>query len=177
MKRAAICGLIAASVLIPITAHARGSLEDQSYEIVTRAVSSAQAAPYVPIEEVPTEAALVKTAQAVEKAPAKIRKVTSVTYQNQSDLMSHWAAVMDQLGTVHKTTLLRMIKCESGGREKIVVWDVHSNSYGILQFKTPTWDWFSQKAGISGSPLDGAKAIQVADWALSNNLGHHWTCR
>jgi hypothetical protein len=49
-------------------------------------------------------------------------------------------------------------------------------SHGILQYQKDTWDMFSKKSGIKGSPLIREDAIKMTDWALSNGLGRHWTC-
>jgi citrate lyase beta subunit len=165
--------VVATAIIIAMAATAKSKTEQAAYEIVSRSVSSAQAAPFVPIEKVATEAVLVKKALAAEKAPAK--KI--MPKQQQSDLMTHWAAVMDQLGTVHKTKLLTMIQCESGGVESVDIIDSNGKrSRGILQFQDTTWSWFSKEAGVSGSPLRGTDAIRVADWALGQGLGRHWSC-
>ena len=50
-------------------------------------------------------------------------------------------------------------------------------SYGILQFNgTATWQQFSPRANVTGSPMTPDRAIAVADWMISNGFLGRWTC-
>lgn len=142
--------------------------EREIYGLTMRHVAAA------PTVEQEIRSQLVKIAEAAEKPKAPTKKPAP---SKTSDRMAHWAAVMDQLGTKHKTTLLRMIDCESDGIESVDIIDTNGKrSRGILQFQDSTWAWFSEEAGVKGSPLKGTDAIRVADWALSKGYGRHWSC-
>jgi hypothetical protein len=133
------------------------------------------AAPPTVEQEIKTQ--LVKIAEAAEAPKKPAAKPAAKKAAKTSDRMAHWAAVMDQLGTKHKATLLRMIDCESDGIETVDILDTNGKrSRGILQFQDTTWAWFSREAGVTGSPLNGADAIRVADWALGKGYGPHWSC-
>lgn len=77
----------------------------------------------------------------------------------------------------NSSTIEKIIQCESQG---VNIARPDSNgllSYGILQFNgTSTWDDFSAKSDIRGSPMVPADAIRLADWAISHGYGYRWTC-
>lgn len=63
----AVSSLVVAALASGLLAgNVKADTERQTYEIVTRAVSSAQAIEYVPVEDVPTEFELVQIAHAAE---------------------------------------------------------------------------------------------------------------
>lgn len=80
-------------------------------------------------------------------------------------------------GIKHRGIIRELISCESQGRN---IARPDSNgllSYGILQFNgTSTWNEFSRRAGVSGSPMEPRKAILVADFMISNGQLGRWTC-
>jgi hypothetical protein len=84
----------------------------------------------------------------------------------------------------NKETIEKLIQCESSGVNISRVDSGGIFSDGILQFHrgpqntmaSSTWESFSKASHISGSPIVPADAIAQTDWALSHNLGSHWTC-
>ena len=70
----------------------------------------------------------------------------------------------------------QLIRCESGGRNVKIVDSNGYYSYGILQIQSSTWNWWSEMAGIKGNPMIPQDAIKVANWAVANGYGPHWTC-
>jgi hypothetical protein len=84
----------------------------------------------------------------------------------------------------NKEAIEKLIQCESSGVNISRVDSGRIFSDGILQFHrgplntmvSSTWESFSKASHISGSPIVPADAIKMTDWALSHNLGSHWTC-
>lgn len=84
----------------------------------------------------------------------------------------------------NKTTIEKLIQCESGGMNVSVPDTDGITSDGILQFhRGPadtmargTWEDFARASGITGSPRNPADAIRMTDWAISHGLGPHWGC-
>ncbi len=76
----------------------------------------------------------------------------------------------------HPIAIANMRQCESGGKN-IAIQDSNGlESYGELMFQAATWQRWSLQSGIQGSPLERHAAREMADWALSNQLGSSWTC-
>lgn len=69
-----------------------------------------------------------------------------------------------------------LIQCESGGRNVKIVDANGYYSYGILQYQSSTWNWWSRESGIEGDPMNEKDAIKMANWAVANGYGFHWTC-
>ena len=78
--------------------------------------------------------------------------------------------------TFHPYILRTLIRCESQNTDVARIDSNGKMSYGLLQFQKTTWDDFSALSGIKGSPMDATTAIAMADWAISNNFLHRWTC-
>ena len=84
----------------------------------------------------------------------------------------------------NKTTIEKLIQCESRGMNISRPDDDGIMSDGILQFhRGPTdtmaggtWEDFSRASGIIGSPKNPTDAIRMTDWAISHGLGPHWGC-
>jgi hypothetical protein len=84
----------------------------------------------------------------------------------------------------NKTTIEKLIQCESRGMNVSRPDDDGIMSDGILQFhRGPTdtmaggtWEDFSRASGITGSPKNPTDAIRMTDWAISHGLGPHWGC-
>jgi hypothetical protein len=79
----------------------------------------------------------------------------------------------------------KLISCESHGVNISRPDSDGTISDGILQFHrssknapvgSGTWAWMESLSGIKGIPTDPAAAIKMTDWAISKNLGPHWTC-
>jgi hypothetical protein len=98
---------VAAAASGLLAANAKATTEQETYRIITRAIESAQAVPYVPVEKMDTEAMLVK------KAESKTRTVTTVTYQKSAERVQLASA-----GTPSEAELMRRISwCESRWRQ------------------------------------------------------------
>lgn len=68
-----------------------------------------------------------------------------------------------------------LIDLESGGRN-LVILDVNGKySYGILMYQLETWTNFSRLSGIKGEPMNKYHAVQMAEWAVKNGYGFHWS--
>ena len=84
----------------------------------------------------------------------------------------------------NKTTIEKLIQCESRGMNVSRSDDDGIMSDGILQFhRGPkdtlaggTWEDFSRASGITGSPKNPRDAIRMTDWAIGHGLGPHWGC-
>ena len=84
----------------------------------------------------------------------------------------------------NKTTIEKLIQCESRGMNMSRPDDDGIMSDGILQFHRGskdsmaggTWEDFSRASGITGSPKNPADAIRMTDWAISHGLGPRWAC-
>jgi hypothetical protein len=70
----------------------------------------------------------------------------------------------------------RLIQCESSGRNVTIIDSNGLHSRGILQFQDKTWEWFSKLSGIKGTSTNPNDAIRMANWAVQNGYGPHWTC-
>ena len=95
----------------------------------------------------------------------------------------HWSYTVP-FAVRNKTTVEKLIQCESSGRNISRPDDDGIMSDGILQFhRGPTdtmaggtWEDFSRASGITGSPRNPADAIRMTDWAISQGRGPHWGC-
>lgn len=84
----------------------------------------------------------------------------------------------------NKTTVEKLIQCESRGMNISRPDDDGIMSDGILQFHRGTtgtlaggtWEDFSRVSGITGSPKNPTDAIRMTDWAISHGLGPRWGC-
>lgn len=75
------------------------------------------------------------------------------------------------------STIEELIQCESQG-DNIARPDSNGLvSWGILQFNgTATWREAEEQFGFSGSPLQPADAIHMADMMISAGELYRWTC-
>jgi hypothetical protein len=79
--------------------------------------------------------------------------------------------------TFHPYILRKLIACESQDTDVARMDSNHQMSYGILQFNgTSTWAEFAPLANVSGSPMNPADAIKVADYMISIRELHRWAC-
>ena len=69
----------------------------------------------------------------------------------------------------------KLIECESGWRN-VAVMDVGSLSYGILQFKSSTWNAWEIQFGFDGDPMNQLDARVMAYKALAKGYALHWSC-
>lgn len=73
------------------------------------------------------------------------------------------------------TTLLRVMKCESGGIQSKI--GDRGLAHGIFQFHPDTWSDFT---GYMGEKLDRENPqhqARVAAWAFSHHYEKRWTCK
>lgn len=75
-----------------------------------------------------------------------------------------------------EATINRLIQCESGGKNVVVLDTNGKYSYGILQYQLATWNWFSSLSGINGEPMNQEDAVKMARWAIKNGFGPQWSC-
>jgi len=71
----------------------------------------------------------------------------------------------------------KVIEKESNGRLDVVIIDTNGkHSRGCLQFQDGTWNSYTKKYGISGSPLncDTAKKVAIAMIKDNHNLWRSW---
>lgn len=112
-----------------------------------------------PIVQIPTE----------KPVTVKIQPIPTHYTQAQIDEMTQ--------NTFHPYILRTLIKCES---QNTNVARLDSNglmSYGLLQFNgTATWSEYSPLANVTGSPMNPAAAIKVADYMISIGELHRWSC-
>jgi hypothetical protein len=69
-----------------------------------------------------------------------------------------------------------LIACESQG---VSVKRVDSNgyySYGVGQIQSSTWQFFQNKSGLSGDPMNPTDAISMMLWAIENGYLSRWSC-
>jgi hypothetical protein len=70
---------------------------------------------------------------------------------------------------------VKIVACESAGQAN--VWGDDGTSFGIAQFQQRTFNSFKKSMGISQlNWKDPIHQLVLLNWALRNNLGHHWTC-
>ena len=69
----------------------------------------------------------------------------------------------------------QLIQCESSGAS-VTVMDKGSYSYGILQYKSSTWNGWSEEFGFEGSPMRPGDAKEMTRRALRAGYLYHWTC-
>ena len=73
----------------------------------------------------------------------------------------------------------KLIDCESGGNEKVKVWDTNNQwSFGLLQFQMKTWLAYGKKFGATKENIyDPDLQQKVAKYMLDKDLWKHWfTC-
>lgn len=71
--------------------------------------------------------------------------------------------------------VLRIIKCESGGR--ITAIGDGGKSYGLAQFKERTFSWMKIAAGEPKIEWHNPEhQVRLLKWALANGYGKHWVC-
>ena len=98
-----------------------------------------------------------------------LREVWQVYTQAQIDELTE--------NTENPIILRKLIGCESQNTNVARMDSNHQMSYGILQFNgKATWNEYAPLAGITGSPMNPAEAIKVADYMISNGELHRWTC-
>jgi len=70
---------------------------------------------------------------------------------------------------------MRIIYCESSGREKVV--GVNTNGtrdVGLWQFNDDTWAWLKPKLKIKKDRYDAETSTAVASWLVYNDGWYHW---
>lgn len=75
---------------------------------------------------------------------------------------------------VPMSTLIRVIKCESGFDPKAI--GDGGLAYGIAQFHKQTFDAFSKEEGETLNYHSTYDQIKLLSWAISKDYGKHWTC-
>ena len=85
------------------------------------------------------------------RAESKSIKFVDLSLEQQL-LIANFDDVLDE-------KLTRLAWCESRNNSTIRVWDVHSYSFGILQFKTPTFLSNGRRYGILPEALTNREAL------------------
>lgn len=111
------------------------------------------------------QVAVSSTPQAVKPSEVKIDK-----YWTRDRIQE----VIDN--SEHPSTIQKLVECESRYVSIKKLDSNHYYSYGILQYQSSTWNGWSKESGIKGDPMNAADAVKMADWAIDQGNGHHWTC-
>mgnify|MGYP001607984416 CR=1 FL=1 len=76
---------------------------------------------------------------------------------------------------VKREVALKVAQCESEFKTTAV--GDSGKAYGVFQFHKPTFTEFSQKFGDESLEYKNVEhSIELAMWAISHGMGHHWTC-
>lgn len=74
-------------------------------------------------------------------------------------------------------SLIMVAKCESGLSMNPSGSNDHGKAHGLFQFHQPTFDTYSQKAGISDPDISNInQQAQVAAYMFKNGQKSQWTC-
>lgn len=83
------------------------------------------------------------------------------------------------LGGKNAPIIANVARCESGFNPKAINYDdgaKGSHSYGLMQFKIPTWQHFTKMMGEDLNMESAYDQIRVSNFMISKGYGFHWSC-